>query len=64
MFYGSREAVWLKRLVQELIGAVGKPMSIFGDNQLAIALAQDDILNERTKHIEVKYHYIRTLVKK
>ena len=29
------------------------------DNQGALALAHDHVNNERTKHIDVKYHFIR-----
>ncbi len=32
------------------------------DNTAAIALANDPVSHSRTKHIEVRYHYIRQLV--
>ncbi|KAI0995983.1 hypothetical protein K3495_g12199 [Podosphaera aphanis] len=35
-----------------------------GDNQSAIALAKNPHLHERSKHIDVCYHYIRDLVEK
>jgi hypothetical protein len=35
---------------------------IFSDNQDGIALAKDPIAHSRTKHIDIRYHYIRDLV--
>jgi hypothetical protein len=36
---------------------------IYADNQKAIKLANNSIFQERTKHIIVKYHYTRDLIK-
>jgi len=35
---------------------------IFSDNQACIALARDPVAHSRTKHIDVRYHYIRELI--
>jgi hypothetical protein len=35
---------------------------ILSDNQGCIALAKDPITYSRTKHIEIRYHYIRDLI--
>jgi hypothetical protein len=35
---------------------------IFSDNQAVIAISKDLIAHSRTKHIDVRYHYIRELV--
>jgi hypothetical protein len=35
---------------------------ILSNNQGCIALAKDPIAYSRTKHIEVRYHYIRDLI--
>ena len=35
---------------------------IFSDNQAYIALAKDPIAYSRTKHIDIRYHYIRELI--
>jgi len=39
-------------------------ISIIGDNSTAINLSKNPILHFRTKHIEIKYHFIRGYVKK
>jgi hypothetical protein len=35
------------------------PVTIFDDNQGAIALAQNPVHHQRSKHINIKYHFIR-----
>jgi methyl coenzyme M reductase subunit D len=35
---------------------------IYTDNNSALALARNPVFHERTKHIAVKYHYIRQLI--
>ena len=42
---------------------VNKPINLFVDNQGAIHLAKNPIHHQRTKHIDVKYHFIRSEVK-
>ena len=37
-------------------------MPIYYNNQACIALAKDLVAHSRTKHIDVRYHYIRELV--
>ena len=36
----------------------------YSDNNGALLLAKNPIFHERTKHISVKYHYIRDLIEK
>ena len=41
----------------------GRIIDLFEDNQGAIALAENQISGGRTKHIDVRYHFARELVK-
>ncbi len=36
-----------------------RPMEILEDNQSAICLANNPVFHGRTKHVELKYHFIR-----
>jgi len=36
-----------------------EPVIIFGDNQGAIALSKNPVNRQRSKHIDVRYHFIR-----
>ena len=61
-----KQGEWLRALLRELqrTELLGENLatSIFSDNQACIALAKDPVANSRTKHIDVRYHYIRELV--
>ncbi|KAF3642236.1 Polygalacturonase [Capsicum annuum] len=53
-----KEALWLKGLFAELNPHQGG-IIIFCDSQSAIHLTKDQMYLERTKHIDIKYHFIR-----
>jgi hypothetical protein len=36
-----------------------KCIKIYGDNKAALGLSENSEMQQRTKHIAVKYHYIR-----
>lgn len=52
------EAIWLQRLLSEINVFKGKSL-IYTDSQNALHLCKNLVFHERTKHIEVKYHFIR-----
>ena len=53
------QVVWLCRLLGELTGVEAHPPALMVDNQLAIALAKNPVLHDRSKHIDVKFHFLR-----
>jgi hypothetical protein len=57
-----KEGIWLKSFIKEIIGGQLEPLMILGDNQGAIALAKDNKFHARTKHIGLRYHFIREAV--
>ncbi|CAG7720599.1 unnamed protein product [Allacma fusca] len=58
----AREAVWLRRFLGELGVAPKTATVICVDNQSAIRLAKNPEMHNRTKHIDVRYHFSRDLV--
>ena len=60
--HAAKEGVWLKAFTEEVCGTRGGAMLINCDNQGAIALAKDNKFHSRTKHIDIRYHYIRKSV--
>lgn len=56
-----KESRWLKGLIHEL-GIVQNEVELFCDNQSAIHLTKNEMFLERTKHIDVKLHFIRDVV--
>ncbi|GJU39486.1 retrovirus-related pol polyprotein from transposon TNT 1-94 [Tanacetum coccineum] len=57
-----KESIWLKCLLIEL-GVNLRSMVMNCDNQSAIHLSRNAMFHERAKHINVRYHFIREIVK-
>jgi len=55
-------AIWLKGFLKELEKKQEIP-SLHIDNQSAIDLANNLVYHNRTKHIDVRYHFIRKMLK-
>ena len=55
----TQEVVWLRRLLVDLGVVVNSPTTIREDNQGAIDLSRNPKHHNRTKHIDVSYHFTR-----
>jgi len=62
--HAAKEAIWLCKLIGELFPSILLPITLYCDNQPALKLAQDDNFRARTKHIDLRYHFIRQVVAK
>ena len=60
----SKEAVYIKALLQEIGQYKQAKFPVYTDNNGALLLAKNPVFHERTKHIAVKFHYIRELLNK
>jgi hypothetical protein len=58
-----KELIWLKGLYAELCG-VDSCINLFSNSQSAIYLTKDQMFHAGTKHIEIKYHYVRDEIEK
>nr|GEV54353.1 retrotransposon protein, putative, Ty1-copia subclass [Tanacetum cinerariifolium] len=56
-----KEAIWLRGLLEEL-GVELNRVTVNCDNQGAIHLSRNHVFLERTKHINVCYHFIREVL--
>ena len=57
----AQEAVWLQQLMNDLMNKNIQEILIFEDNQSTICLAKNQQAHGRTKHIDIKYHFVRDL---
>ena len=59
---GAREVVSLRRIMKDLGVPQLRPTTMHEDNQGCIALMHNDVKNKRTKHIDIKYFWVREQV--
>ena len=57
--HATKEVVWLRRLLTELGLELDSPTVLHVDNQSVIAIACNPEFHDRTKHIEVRHHFLR-----
>ena len=60
-FSANCEAVWLRKL-SDLFDLQMDATCIHCDNQSCVNLSKNLMFHDKSKHIEIKYHYIRDMV--
>ena len=58
----AREACWLRNLFEELGYPQEYPTLIKGDNDGSISMAKNQQFHNRSKHIAIRWHWVRELV--
>ena len=56
-----KEAIWLRGMLKNL-GVVQDCLIVHCDNQSAINLAKNSVYHARTKHIDVRHHFVRDII--
>ena len=57
-----QEALFLDQLLVDLKFDFDGPILVFEDNQSALCLAENSKNHPRTKHIQIKYHFVRNII--
>lgn len=52
------EVLWLRGILSELGLHTRTGSTVYGDNQSTIAVSKNGYKGERTKHVDVKYHFV------
>jgi hypothetical protein len=62
-YKATQETIWIQNLINDLriksLEATSTPLLI--DNNAALKLTRNPELHDRTKHIELKYHFLREM---
>ena len=58
-FDATREAAWLRQLYLDITGCECTPLTLYIDNTSAICIANNSATTKRSKHMDVRYHYVR-----
>jgi hypothetical protein len=53
------EEIWLRKLISDLFDQIPESTIIYCDNQSCIRLSKHPMFHERSKHIKIKYYFIR-----
>jgi hypothetical protein len=59
----TKEGLWLKGIYSELCG-IKSCVTIYCDSQSAIHLTKDQMIIEKSKHIDIRYHFVRDIIEK
>ena len=59
----AKEVIWLIQHLRELGFKVKSPVSLLADNQAAIALSKNPVHHQRSKHIDIRHHFLRDKIK-
>jgi Reverse transcriptase (RNA-dependent DNA polymerase) len=60
--HATKEAIWLRRLLTDFGIDTYSPTTLYIDNQSAIAIARNPEFHDRTKHIDIRHHFLREKV--
>ena len=58
----AQECIWLRRLLTDFMLGDDKPTTLYEDNTGALELSKNPKFHNRTKHIDVAYHFTRERV--
>jgi hypothetical protein len=60
----SCEAIWLRKLLTSLFDLEMEATTILCDNQSCIKMTENLVFRDKSKYIEIRYHYIRDMVQR
>lgn len=62
MTHAFKEVLWIQVFLSLLKFPIPRPFPILSDNQAACALSNSPAISARSKHIDIRHHFIRSLV--
>ena len=60
----SCEAMWIRKLLSNLFDLQLDATCIYCDNQICVKLSENPVFHDKSKHIDIKYHYIKNMVQR
>ena len=56
------QVMWMKQTLQDMKVSIDEPISIKCDNTSVISISKNPMFHSKTKHIPIKYHFLREQV--
>ena len=63
LFEAAQQTIWLRRFLDSFGYTQEEPTLVMGDNHGSMSLVKNPIDHQHTKHINIKYHFIREKAK-
>lgn len=60
--HAIKEAIWLQNFFHDIFGTPHSLVTLYCDNQSAIALAYNNAFHARTKHIDICFYFIQETI--
>lgn len=60
--HATKEAIWLRSLLTDHGFHLTGPTTVHCDNQAAISFAHDNQFHARSKHIDIRHHFVRECI--
>ena len=57
------QCVWMRRILEKLGHEQSKCTTVFCDNSSAIKLTKNPVMHGGSKHIDIRFHFLRDLTK-
>ncbi|KAL0536608.1 hypothetical protein IC582_025562 [Cucumis melo] len=58
---GCTQMIWMKNMLNEY-GIIQDVMTLYCDNMSVIDISKNPVQNSRTKHMDIRHHFIRELI--
>ncbi|TXG53900.1 hypothetical protein EZV62_019156 [Acer yangbiense] len=58
----ASQAIWLRRILEDIGEKQEEATEIFCDNKSAIAMAKNPCFHSKTRHINIKHHFVREAI--
>lgn len=58
------QGIWLRNVLSQITSEFVEPITLFIDNRSTMDLAKNPVFNGRSKHIDIRYHFIRECVER
>lgn len=58
----TQQSLWLRRILEDIGEKQEESLLLHCDNKSAIAMAKNPVFHSRTRHINIKHHFIRSVI--
>ena len=62
MAHGLKELLWTYQTLLTMGVQIQLPMAVHEDNQACIQIADNPISQRRTRHVDIRYHFVRDYI--